>query len=94
MNSVRKIRQCLGMTQDALGKEIGATQSNVAHYENGQGIPAAKAKRLQELAKRHGYVFTLDDIYADDIDPSKLTVRTPRRRSTDPKPKEILKASS
>lgn len=65
MQSVREIRERLGLTQGAMADGIGVTQSNVSHYEQGrQQIPPDVARRLIALARRHGHELTFDDIYA------------------------------
>lgn len=63
----------LGMTQEALGSELGCNQSNVGHYENGrQKVPVHVALKLVDLAKMRGHELSLDDIYrpAEMISPS------------------------
>lgn len=65
MQSIRDIRERLGMTQEAIADGIGVTQSNVSHYEQGrQQMPPDVARRLIALAHSLGHELTFDDIYA------------------------------
>lgn len=65
------------MSQRAFGAEIDVTQGNVSHYEQGQEIPPAVARRVIAAAERHGLQLTFDDIYGL---PAPLEV-TPQRHS-------------
>lgn len=64
MNSIRLIREQLAMTQAALASELGVTQGNVSHYENGQGVPQEVARKLIQVAADRGVPITFDDVYA------------------------------
>lgn len=65
MSNFKRLRTQLGMTQAAIGAELGVTQANVSFYETiGQTVPPAVAGRLIELAKSRGLSITFDDIYA------------------------------
>lgn len=64
MNSIRHIRERLQLTQAALAAALGVTQGNVSHYERGQGVPQAVARKLIEVASDRGVQVTFDDIYA------------------------------
>lgn len=63
MNTIKAIRERLGLTQSALAEGIGCTQGNVVHYERGQTVPPEAAKRLIAFAATKGVVVTYEDIY-------------------------------
>jgi putative transcriptional regulator len=63
MNSIKAIRDRLGVTQDALAKGMGCTQGNVGHYERGQTVPPEMAKRLIGFAASLNQIVTFDEIY-------------------------------
>jgi len=64
MNNILRIRQLLGLSQKAFGDAIGVSQGNVSHYEHGQDVPAAVARRLIDAAAQHGVHLGFDDIYS------------------------------
>lgn len=53
------------MTQAAIGSELGVTQGNISFYEKGQTVPPDVARKLIELARRHGLELSFDHIYGD-----------------------------
>jgi DNA-binding transcriptional regulator YiaG len=54
-NSVRSLRQKLGMTQEEFAHEIAVTVSTVNRWENAHAEPSKLAwKAIQELARRRG----------------------------------------
>lgn len=61
--NIKKIRDRIGITQAALGAELGCTQANVSAYERGQSIPSDMAGKLIEVARRYGLEITYNDIY-------------------------------
>ena len=63
MNTIKSIRERLGVTQTALAAGMGCTQGNVGHYERGQTMPPDAAKRLIEYADSLGHPITFNDIY-------------------------------
>lgn len=63
MNAIRPIRERLKMTQQALASELGCTQGNVGHYERGQTLPPDVAKRLIDVARKHGLRIGFDHVY-------------------------------
>lgn len=63
MNTIKTIREHLGVTQEALAEGMGCTQGNVGHYERGQTVPPNAAKKLICFAKSLGQDVTFDDIY-------------------------------
>lgn len=75
MNPISRVRERLGVTQETLAEGIGCTQGNIGHYERGQSIPPARARRLIAFAAACGHVVTFDDIYAEPND-------TPHERDT------------
>lgn len=73
MNSIKAIRDLLGITQTALAEAMGCTQGNVGHYERGQTVPPEAAKRLIAHAKSLGHDITFDHIYGS-LEVSAATV--------------------
>jgi DNA-binding transcriptional regulator YiaG len=54
-NSVRLLRQKLGMTQEEFAHEIAVTVSTVNRWENAHAEPSKLAwKAIHELARRRG----------------------------------------
>lgn len=59
-----RIRRVLGLSQAAIGAELGMSQGNVYHYEKrGQPVPPDVAERLIEVAGRRGLSLDFNDIY-------------------------------
>ena len=67
MNPIQTIRGRLRVTQVALAKALGVTQSNVSHYEQGQEMPPTVAKLLIAYAATLGETVTYTDIYGEPI---------------------------
>ena len=67
MNSIKAIRERLGVTQSELAKGMGCTQSNVSFYEQGQTVPPQAAKALIAFAASKGHAVTFDEIYAEPV---------------------------
>lgn len=63
MNNILSIRRRLRLSQKAFGAEIDVTQGNVSHYERGQEVPPAVARRVIDAALRRGVNLTFDDVY-------------------------------
>ena len=78
MNPIQTIRGRLRVTQAALAKELGVTQGNISHYEQGQEVPPPVAKLLIKFAASKGEAVTYNDIYGEPIPAS--------RRASDPVP--------
>ncbi|PMQ16983.1 DNA-binding transcriptional regulator [Janthinobacterium sp. AD80] len=76
MNPIQTIRVRLRVTQAALAKELGVTQGNISHYEQGQEVPPSVAKLLIKFAASKGEAVTYNDIYGEPIPAS--------RRASDP----------
>jgi putative transcriptional regulator len=66
MSSIKSIRTQLGMTQQEFADGIAVTQGNVSHYEAGQTVLPAVARRVIELARTRGFTCTFDDVYGED----------------------------
>lgn len=65
MNNILSIRKRLGLQQTEFAEEIGVTQSNVSHYENGRNDPSpAIGLRVVALAQRLGVVVTLEEVFS------------------------------
>lgn len=77
MNTIKRLRERLGVTQTALGEAIGCTQGNIGHYEQGQTMPPLVARKFINFAKTKGVVFSFDDIYAPDPDTPKRAKDVP-----------------
>lgn len=67
MNPIQTIRGRLRVTQAALAKELGVTQGNISHYEQGQEVPPPVAKLLIKFAASKGEAVTYNDIYGEPI---------------------------
>lgn len=67
MNPIQTIRGRMRVTQVALAKALGVTQSNVSHYEQGQEMPPQVAKLLIKFAASLGEIVTYNDIYGEPI---------------------------
>ena len=70
MQNLKLIRERLGVTQQVMADGLGCTQGNIGHYEKGQNIPPAVARRLIEYAAGLGLSITFDHIYAAQELPS------------------------
>lgn len=67
MNSIKAIRERLGVTQAELAKGMDCSQSNISFYEKGQTVPPAAAKALIAFAGTKGVAVSYDDIYAEPV---------------------------
>lgn len=65
MNSIKAIRERLGITQAEMAIGMGCSQSNVSFYEKGQTVPQPAAKALIGLAGARGLVISYDHVYGD-----------------------------
>lgn len=82
MNSIKAIRDLLGITQTALAEAMGCTQGNVGHYERGQTVPPEAAKRLIAHAKSLGHDITFDHIYGSlEVSAATVVSSSPADRS-------------
>jgi putative transcriptional regulator len=65
MNTLKVIRQKIGVTQAELAAALGVTQSQISKYERSdQDIPPAVARALIQYAQTKGKRFTFNDVYA------------------------------
>ena len=63
-NGIKRIRLCMGMTQQAFADMLGCTQGNIGHYETrDQMVPPEVAKKLIFEAAIRGSRVTYEDIY-------------------------------
>ncbi|MDP3164388.1 MAG: helix-turn-helix transcriptional regulator [Hydrogenophaga sp.] len=63
MNTIKAIRDRLGLSQKALAAGMGCTQPNVGFYERGQTVPPGAAAKLIEFAGSRGLEITYDHVY-------------------------------
>jgi len=85
-NGIKRIRLCLGMTQQAFADMLGCTQGNVGHYElREQMVPPEMARKLIAEAAKRGSRVTYEDIYGVVTEP----VVKPKPRVS----REILEAN-
>lgn len=63
MHNLKAIRERLNVSQQALADGIGCTQGNVGHYERGQTLPPAMARKLIDYAASLGLRIGFDHIY-------------------------------
>lgn len=64
MSKIKAIRELLELTQEQLGDGIGCSQANIWQIEsNGQELLPEKAKKLIELASKHGLKLSFDHVY-------------------------------
>lgn len=81
MNSLKAIRERLGVTQAELGAAIKVSQGNVSFYEKGQTIPPDVAERLIGYANGKGLPISFDHVYGGLAIPQ---VAKPKRRKPSP----------
>jgi putative transcriptional regulator len=63
-NGIKRIRLCLGLTQQQFADMLGCTQGNVGHYElRDQMVPPEMARKLIAEAAKRGSVVSYEDIY-------------------------------
>jgi len=75
-NGIKRIRLCLGMTQQQFADMLGCTQGNVGHYElRDQMVPPDVAKKLIFEAAVRGSRVTYEDIYGVVDAPVKRKLR-------------------
>lgn len=84
MQKLKRIREVLGVTQQAMAVGIGCTQGNIGHYERGQTVPPETAKRVIEFCRKAGLRIGFDHIYGD----ASIPTRSIRARRN-PKQKEV-----
>jgi putative transcriptional regulator len=85
-NGIKRIRLCMGMTQQAFADMLECSQGNIGHYETrDQMVPPEVARKLIAEAAKRGSVVTYEDIYGVVTEP----VVKPRPRVS----REILEAT-
>jgi putative transcriptional regulator len=78
-NGIKRIRLCLGMTQQAFADMLGCSQGNVGHYElRDQMVPPEMARKLIAEAAKRGSRVTYEDIYGVVTEP--VVKMSPRLR--------------
>ena len=79
-NGIKRIRLCLGLTQQAFADMLGCSQGNVGHYElREQMVPPEMARKLIAEAAKRGSVVTYEDIYGVVDEPvAKISPRLRR----------------
>jgi putative transcriptional regulator len=79
-NGIKRIRLCLGLTQQAFADMLGCSQGNVGHYElREQMVPPEMARKLIAEAAKRGSVVTYEDIYGTVNEPvAKISPRLRR----------------
>ena len=69
-NGIKRIRLCLGLTQQAFADMLGCSQGNVGHYElRDQMVPPEMARKLIAEAAKRGSRVTYEDIYGVVTEP-------------------------
>lgn len=63
MNTIKTIRERLGVTQSALAEKMRCSQANISFYERGQTVPPDRAKALVDYAQTLGLDITFNDVY-------------------------------
>lgn len=65
MNTVKAIRDRLGLSQSELAKKLDVKPTTISTYENGRAeISRAKAQVLIDLAKVYGLSIDFNHLYA------------------------------
>ena len=63
-NGIKRIRLCMGLTQQQFADMLGCSQGNVGHYElRDQMVPPEMARKLIAEAAKRGSRVTYEDIY-------------------------------
>lgn len=73
MHHLKAIRAELGITQQAMADGLGCSQGNVVHYERGQTLPPAMARKLIDFCATRGMTITFDHVYGDATLPEVAT---------------------
>ena len=84
-NGIKKIRLCLGMTQQAFADMMECSQGNVGHYElREQMVPPEVARKLIAEAAKRGSRVTYEDIYGV-VDEPVIKIKSRVSRKADEK---------
>ena len=63
-NGIKRIRLCMGLTQQQFADMLECSQGNIGHYElRDQMVPPEMARKLIAEAATRGSVVTYEDIY-------------------------------
>ncbi len=64
MNTIKEIRDSLGLTQSDLANELGITQGSVNHYENNRRTPDIDmCREIVAALNKNGASVALDDVF-------------------------------
>jgi putative transcriptional regulator len=89
-NGIKRIRLCMGLTQQQFADMLECSQGNIGHYElRDQMVPPEMARKLIAEAAKRGSVVTYEDIYGTVDEPvvvarfvmTRATRETNERRS-------------
>ena len=79
-NGIKRIRLCMGLTQQQFADMLGCSQGNVGHYElRDQMVPPDVAKKLIAEAAKRGSRVSYEDIYGV-VDEPVVKIKPPVRR--------------
>jgi putative transcriptional regulator len=85
-NGIKRIRLCMGLTQQQFADMLGCSQGNVGHYElRDQMVPPEMARKLIAEAAKRGSRVSYEDIYGVVTEP--VVKMSPRLR------REVLEAT-
>jgi putative transcriptional regulator len=69
-NGIKRIRLCMGLTQQQFADMLECSQGNIGHYElRDQMVPPETARKLIAEAAKRGSVVTYEDIYGTVDEP-------------------------
>ena len=78
-NGIKRIRLCMGLTQQQFADMLGCSQGNVGHYElRDQMVPPEMARKLIAEAAKRGSRVSYEDIYGVVNEP--VVKMSPRAR--------------
>jgi putative transcriptional regulator len=78
-NGIKRIRLCMGLTQQQFADMLECSQGNIGHYElRDQMVPPDVARRLIAEAAKRGSRVTYEDIYGAVTEP--VVKMSPRAR--------------
>jgi putative transcriptional regulator len=78
-NGIKRIRLCMGLTQQQFADMLECSQGNIGHYElRDQMVPPETARKLIAEAAKRGSRVTYEDIYGVVTEP--VVKMSPRAR--------------
>jgi putative transcriptional regulator len=78
-NGIKRIRLCMGLTQQQFADMLECSQGNIGHYElRDQMVPPEMARKLITEAAKRGSRVTYEDIYGEVTEP--VVKMSPRAR--------------